>query len=146
MTDEMDGVQGHGASLVPGAYSRKALGVYDKPLPARLILARALGVTADEAGLALVALVEGGYGIAPRLPTNGMLAAYLEATTPPRNHEAVITAIGKARARWQAMLEQGTAMSLSRRYIRSAQAPVGSADAPELQPSSDNLAQKDGGK
>jgi hypothetical protein len=91
--------------------------VYEKPQPARLILARALGISDDEAGLALVALVEGGYGVAPRNPTNGMLAAYLEALTPPTGHEAVITAIGKARARWQAMLEQGTGMALSRKFL-----------------------------
>lgn len=96
---------------------RKSLTVYDKPLPARVVLARALSISTDEAGLALAALIEGGYGIAPRLPTNGMLAAYIEATAPPRHHEAVITAIGKARVRWQAMLEQGTAMAMSLKYL-----------------------------
>lgn len=111
----------------PIAGRRKTLSVYEKPLPARLILARALGVSTDEAGLALAVLIEGGYGIAPRLPTNGMLAAYIEATAPARNHEAIITAIGKARVRWQAMLEQGTAMAMSLKYVPA----VAESDAPE---------------
>ena len=91
--------------------------VYDKPLPARIVLARALGISTDEAGNALLALIEGGYGIAPRWPTNGMLAAYIEATCPATRHEAVITAIAKARVRWQVMLEQGTAMAMSLKYV-----------------------------
>lgn len=98
-------------------YRPRRLSVYEKPLPARLLLARALGISVDEAGLALSALIEGGYGIAPRNPTNGMLAAYIEATAPARNHEAIITAISKARIRWQAMLEQGTAMAMSLKYV-----------------------------
>ena len=91
--------------------------VYEKVQPACTILAKALDITIDEARQAMVALVEGGYGIAPRNPTNGMLIAYLEALTPPSGHEQVVTAIGKARVRWQAMLEQGTAMALSFRYV-----------------------------
>lgn len=90
--------------------------IYDKPKPARIILAKALNITVDEAKLALIALVEGGYGIAPRNPTNGMLAGYIEATIPPKHHEAVITAIGKARVRWQAMLQHGTEMAMSLKY------------------------------
>jgi hypothetical protein len=96
---------------------RLSMTVYEKPEPARLILARALGVSTDEAALAIAALIEGGYGVAPRNPTNGMLAAYLEAMTPPTGHEAVITAISKARLRWTAMLEQGTAMAMSRKRL-----------------------------
>ena len=91
----------------------RAFPVYEKTPPARVILAKAMDITVEEAGAVMVALVEGGYGIAPRNPTNGMLVAYMEALTPPSGHEAVVTAIGKARVRWQAMLEQGTAMALS---------------------------------
>lgn len=93
------------------------LSVYDKPRPARVLLAEALGISHEDAGRAMQALIEGGYGIAPRLPTNGMLAAYIEATTPATGHEPVITAISKARVRWQAMLDQGTAMAMSRKFI-----------------------------
>lgn len=96
---------------------RCTLSVYEKPLPARLVIAQALNISTDEAAKVLSALIKGGYGVAPRNPTNGMLAAYMEATTPPRGHEPVITAIGKARARWQAMLEQGTAMAMSLKYL-----------------------------
>jgi len=104
--------------------------VYEKPPPARVVLAKSLGITVDEAAEAMVALAEAGYGIAPRNPTNGMLVAYLEALTPPSGHEQVVTAIGKARVRWQAMLEQGTAMSLSRRSIdASAIEAHGAADS-----------------
>jgi hypothetical protein len=78
-------------------------------------LAKALGITPDKAQDGLVALVEGGFGIAPRNPTNGMLVAYLEALTPPSGHEQVVTAIGKARVRWKAMLTQGIERSLSRK-------------------------------
>jgi hypothetical protein len=91
--------------------------VYEKPLPARVILATECGLTDDEAKAVLLALVRGGYGIAPRNPTNGMLAGYIEATEPPKHHEAVITAIGKARLRWQAMLAHGTEMALSRKFM-----------------------------
>jgi hypothetical protein len=91
--------------------------VYEKPLAARLILARAMGISTDEAGDALTALIQGGYGIAPRNPTNGMLIAYMEALTPPSSHESVVTAIGKARVRWQAMLAQGTEMAMSRKRL-----------------------------
>jgi hypothetical protein len=91
--------------------------IYDKPLPAREVLANALNISTDEAGEIMTALIEGGYGIAPRWPTNGMLAAYLEATDPPKHHESVITALGKARKRWQAMLAQGTAMAMSYKHV-----------------------------
>lgn len=102
----------------PARVRRASLSVYEKPVPAVMVLAGAAGVTVDQARAVLVALVEAGYGIAPRQPTNGMLAAYIEATTPPKHHEAVITAIGKARVRWTAMLAQGTAMALSFRHVR----------------------------
>lgn len=96
---------------------RTTLSVYPKPRPALNVLAKALSISTEEARNAMVALIEAGYGIAPREPTNGMLAACIEATTPARGHEAIITAISKGRVRWQAMLEQGTAMALSRKYI-----------------------------
>jgi hypothetical protein len=76
-----------------------------------------MGISTDEAGDALAALIQGGYGVAPRNPTNGMLIAYMEALTPPANHESVVTAIGKARVRWQAMLAQGTEMAMSRKRL-----------------------------
>ncbi len=121
------------ASAVPASRSgipnavRRSMTVYEKPQPARLVLARALGISDDEAGLAIAALIEGGYGVAPRNPTNGMLAAYLEALTPPTGHEQVITAISKARLRWQAMLSQGTAMAMSRKFIAAQGIEAGTA-------------------
>jgi len=76
---------------------------------------------------ALRALVKGGYGIGPRNPTNGMLVGYMEALTPPRGYEQVITAIGKARVRWQAMLAHGTEMALSRKFMGAAAGEAGTA-------------------
>ena len=87
------------------------------PLPAKIVLARAMGSSVEEAGKLLSALIVGGYGIAPREPSNGMLKGYIEATCPPTNHEQIMTAIGKARLRWQAMLDSGTAMAMSVKYI-----------------------------
>jgi hypothetical protein len=101
----------------PRTRNWRAAPVYEKPKSARLVLARAMGISTDEAGDALTALIQGGYGIAPRNPTNGMLIAYMEALTPPSNHESVVTAIGKARVRWQAMLAQGTEMAMSRKRL-----------------------------
>jgi hypothetical protein len=83
-------------------------------------LAEALGITPDEAQDGLAALVKGGFGIAPINPTNGMLVAYLEALTPPLGHEQVVTAIGKARVRWKAMITQGIERSLSRKVFDKA--------------------------
>jgi hypothetical protein len=109
--------------MMPRGRNWRSAPVYEKPRPARLILARALGISTDEAGDALAALIQGGYGIGPRNPTNGMLVAYMEALTPPTNHESVITAIGKARVRWQAMLAQGTEMAMSRKRLSQRIAP-----------------------
>jgi len=108
--------QERAAAVAKKPYVRKSLSVYPKPIPARSVL-MATGLTYDQAENALRALAEAGYGVAPREPTNGMLAAYIEATAPPKHHEAVITAIGKARARWSAMLEQGHAMAMSRKFM-----------------------------
>jgi hypothetical protein len=118
-----------GVAGIPCAGRRASLSVYAKPRPARLVLAHALGISVEEAGRAISALIEGGYGVAPRNPTNGMLAAYIEATEPPKHHEGVITAIGKARVRWQAMMEQGMAMAMSRKCI-----PRGESDATRITP------------
>jgi hypothetical protein len=114
--------------------------LFESPPPARVILARALGITVDEAAQAIVALVEGGYGIAPRNPTNGMLVAYLEALTPPTGHEQVVTALGKARVRWQAMLAQGTAMSLSKKLLASVDRNPQGGDAQQAPSRSDESA------
>lgn len=100
---------------------RRACTVYEKPRPARQVLAEALGISTDQAGEAMLALIKAGYGIAPMNPTNGMLRDGMEATTPPSGHEQVITAIGKLRIRWQAMLRQGTEMALSRKYLDGGQ-------------------------
>lgn len=95
---------------------RRSTSVYEKGLPARSIMVE-FGLTDEEAVGLMRALIQGGYGVVPRNPTNGMLASYLEALTPPKGHEAVITAIGKARARWQAMFQHGVEMALSRKFM-----------------------------
>ena len=105
-----------GVAGIPSAKRLKKVSIFEPPEPARVVLARALGITIDEAGLGLAALIEGGYGLGPRNPTNGMFAAYIESTCPARGHQRIITAISKAKLRWQAMLEQGTAMAMSLKY------------------------------
>jgi hypothetical protein len=81
------------------------------------VLSEELGITVEEAGNIITALIKNGYGVAPVNPTNGMLAGYLEALTPPVGHEQVMTAIGKARVRWQAMLHHGCKMAMSLKRI-----------------------------
>jgi hypothetical protein len=124
--------------LAPSGPSRRLRPtVFEKPKPARSILAAECGLSDDEAMAVLRALVRGGYGIAPRNPTNGMLAGYLEATEPPKHHEATITAIGKARVRWQAMLAHGTEMALSWKFMdrQAIAAGTQSAETVQLAPS-----------
>lgn len=84
--------------------------------PAPLVLAEALGLTFDQAIAGLRALSKEGYAIAPRIPTNSMLAAYCYAYgSPPQRVEGVMVQLGKARKRWRAMAAAGTRVALSRR-------------------------------
>lgn len=78
------------------------------------ILARELNIPHENARAALLAIVKGGYWIAPREPTNAMLVAYITSYGDlPTNPQTMITAAGKARARWKAMGESGTARAMS---------------------------------
>lgn len=88
--------------------------IYDAPEPAIAVMARAAGVTHEEARNLLIALVRAGYFVAPRQPINAMLDAYLNSYgTPPSTTHSAITGIGKARKRWAAMGTAGTKMALS---------------------------------
>lgn len=92
--------------------------VYERPVPAICVLADALGIDHEAAERGLKALVIGGYVIAPRLPTNAMLDAYLRAYgTAPSTPRSAIIGIGKARVRWAAMADKGTQMALSWRRV-----------------------------
>jgi hypothetical protein len=92
--------------------------IYDRPTPAITVLADALNISEKDALTALTALVRAGYVIAPRLPTNAMLSAYLRAYgTPATTIRSCIIGIGKARKRWAAMAAKGTQMALSRRRV-----------------------------
>jgi hypothetical protein len=88
--------------------------VYDRPEPAIDVLKAALCIDGYSARKALSALVKAGYFIAPRDPTNAMLDAYIGAYgLIPRHPRTIIIGIGKARKRWAAMGQKGTAMALS---------------------------------
>jgi hypothetical protein len=92
--------------------------VYARTRPAIAVMADALGCDFEHAGDALRALVEAGYFIAPRIPSDPMLYGYFMAygqqAWSPRT---VIQNIGKARLRWQAMGQSGTALALSRKFL-----------------------------
>lgn len=99
-------------------HSHKDDPVYPKPPPAVDVLREALGVDTPTAQTALKALAKAGYIVAPRLPTNGMLDAYLRAYgSPPRTAHSAIVGIGKARVRWAAMAERGMAMAFSLKRV-----------------------------
>lgn len=88
--------------------------VFDEPESAVAVVARETGETAERAREILRALVKAGYVIGPREPTNAMLHAYITSYGEiPSNPASTITAIGKARRRWQAMADKATAMTLS---------------------------------
>jgi hypothetical protein len=89
--------------------------VYNSPI---MVLAEVLGCDHERALEVLRGLVEGGYFVAPQIPTDPMLSAYFsaygrQAWTP----RTIIQNIGKARLRWQSMGQSGTAMAMSRRFI-----------------------------
>jgi hypothetical protein len=94
--------------------------VFEKPAPAICVLADAIGVSHKAARAGLTALVKAGYVVAPRLPTDAMLAAYLESYgTPCSTPRSAIIGIGKARLRWAAMADRGTRMALSVKGVPS---------------------------
>lgn len=102
------------------ARRRERTPIFDEPMPAVDVLAHATGLAPDAARDGLLALIRAGYVIGPRDPTNAMLLAYMqsygqEATNPA----TVITAIAKARRRWRAMGDKGSAMAVSRKRTKS---------------------------
>ncbi len=83
------------------------------------VLVQETGCTTEAALETLRALVRGGWVIAPREPSNAMLEAYMASYgQKPTQTSSTITALGKARRRWLAMASTGTAMALSRRFIK----------------------------
>lgn len=93
--------------------------VYARTTPAVQVLAGILNCDYKRAADVLRGLVDGGYYVAPRIPTDPMLYAYFNAygqqAWSPRT---IIQNIGKARLRWQAMGTSGTAMAFSRKFLR----------------------------
>ncbi len=102
----------------PSAISRSN-SIYERPDKAALdIVANAISCDIKTARNVMSALVKGGYFIAPRNPTNHMLEAYIRSYGPlPTNPATMLTAVGKARKRWQAMGSAGTAMALSTKQL-----------------------------
>lgn len=90
--------------------------IYEGPRSAVFPLAAALEIEASEALTILRAIVDCGFVIAPREPTDAMLVAYFDAYgARPQSPNSVIRGIGKARLRWREMGRAGTAVALSRR-------------------------------
>lgn len=106
---------------VPSAASLKKQRLSAYPVfergPSALDVLAAAGFSRADAKDALSALARGGYVIGPKMPTNAMLLAYLNAHGQfPRNPETILRAICKARKRWQAMGEAGTSAAFSNRF------------------------------
>jgi hypothetical protein len=93
--------------------------VYDPPFPAAMLLAQAANISPQKAVSILRDIVKAGWVIAPRHPTNAMLAAYMEALTPPVSHRTAIVNVGKAKKRWAAMGIAGTKVALSFKMIQA---------------------------
>jgi len=98
--------------------------VYPAPKPAAGVVADVLGISQEQAVSVLRALVRAGYVVAPRVPTDPMLSAYMAClNSPPSNHRTVLTNITKARKRWAAMGLAGTKVALSHRFLANSKAP-----------------------
>ena len=93
--------------------------VYERTPSAIDVVVDHLGCDAEAALELLRAILEGGYYIAPRIPTDPMLSAYFWAYGHQGwNPRTIIQNIGKARIRWQAMGLAGSAMALSRKFSK----------------------------
>lgn len=88
--------------------------VLDDTRSAIKIVSEASGLDTQKSREVIRALIDAGYFVAPRVPTNAMLLAYIESYGQlPKNPKTIITAVGKAKRRWQAMGSMGTAMAMS---------------------------------
>lgn len=92
--------------------------VFEGPRRAVDVISEKVNCTIPQAQEILRALIDEGYFIAPRNPTNAMLEAYITSYGPmPKNPKTVITAIGKAKKRWHAMGSKGTSLAMSHKKI-----------------------------
>jgi hypothetical protein len=74
---------------------------------------------------ALRALLSAGFVIAPRVPTNNMVAAYIDAYgTKPKTSHSMIRAIMKAKLRWSAMATEGCKIAASRKRMGQIEAEM----------------------
>jgi hypothetical protein len=84
-----------------------------EPGAAAEVLSQALGITTTAARGGIQALLRAGWVVAPREPTNSMLAASVNATAVSANPLKVVNAIAKARLRWKAMANEGSKAAMS---------------------------------
>lgn len=91
--------------------------LFGQATPAITVLVDRLGCDVTTASGALRALIEAGYAIVPREPTESMLVAYLTTYVPPVTPSATIRGIIKARKRWKRMCEAVCAVAMSRRRL-----------------------------
>lgn len=127
-------------ALIPSADATpRTADVYTRTMPAAKVMADAVGCDIDRAMEIIRSMVEGGYFIAPRVPTDPMLYAYFSAYgSQAWSPRTIIQNIGKARLRWQAMGQAGTDMAFSRKFLTAQGTPTRSAETEGLGP-------KDGG-
>lgn len=92
--------------------------IFSRPPSAITVLGEALGISREEARLALQKVVASGYYIAPREPSNSMFHAYLTSYgMTAKTRGSIIVGIAKARKRWHAMGSAGTRLALSWRTV-----------------------------
>ena len=90
--------------------------VYPSPPCAIDLVAAAAGCSQKQAKAALISLARNGFVVAPMLPTDAMLAAYIDAYDPCiRKTFSVVRGIAKARVRWAAMSKEGMKVAMSHR-------------------------------
>jgi hypothetical protein len=97
------------------------------------VLAEEIGCDRQRAREVLQGLVNAGFVIAPREPSNPMLDAYMRAlgTRPSRHRSVIMNNIGKARKRWQAMALAGTRVALTFNHYPDQSAQAGEAGTAE---------------
>lgn len=83
------------------------------PIAACRALSDALGITTAAARGGIQALLRAGWVVAPREPTNQMLAASVNATAVSRHPLKLVNAVAKARLRWKAMALEGSKAAMA---------------------------------
>jgi len=84
-----------------------------QPVAACVALSSVLGISPAAARGGIQGLLRAGWIVAPREPTNLMLAASVTATKASTNPLRLVNAVAKARLRWKAMALEGSKAAMS---------------------------------